>query len=213
MLHSVLLFILWMYVYVNNELELELAFLGLQVQGRTPKERITSYSHGDMGETCTHIRSQSTMEEVADFVETCIILLKDLLGAVRQHAHSVCLIIGKSFASHTQDHPCIILQPYNLMTMGFRTYLSFFLSVFIILYWSSPMASVVGCPLMLIMGPDTCQSKSILPFLYGLLVNGLLHPEWNRPLSYSTTQHMILGLHPACERRRYFVTTSLIGWG
>ena len=148
-----------------------------------------------MGETCTHIRSNSTMEEVPDFVATCIILLKELLGAVQQHAHCACLIIGNSFASHTQDHPCIILQPYNLMTMGLRTYISFFLSVLIILYWSSPMARVVGCPLMLIMGPDTCQSKSILPFLTGLLVNGLLHPEWNRPLSYSTKQHILWNRH------------------
>ena len=29
---------------------------------------------------------------------------------------------------------------------------------------------------------------------------------------YKTLQGLILGLRPANERRRYFVTTSLIGW-
>ena len=30
---------------------------------------------------------------------------------------------------------------------------------------------------------------------------------------YPVVSGMILGLRPANERRRYFVTTSLIGWG
>ena len=32
------------------------------------------------------------------------------------------------------------------------------------------------------------------------------------PLAPLSTTGPILGLHPADERRRYFVTTSLIGW-
>ena len=30
--------------------------------------------------------------------------------------------------------------------------------------------------------------------------------------AFVTNSRLILGLHPANERRRYFVTTSLIGW-
>ena len=35
---------------------------------------------------------------------------------------------------------------------------------------------------------------------------------WRKFTSRDLDQELILGLRPANERRRYFVTTSLIGW-
>ena len=40
---------------------------------------------------------------------------------------------------------------------------------------------------------------------------GNIGKEWSAQCDLGFTR-LILGLHPANERRRYFVTTSLIGW-
>ena len=52
-------------------------------------------------------------------------------------------------------------------------------------------------------------------FAQSNISNGRRAPPWLRGLGYHVNLHnsgMILGLRPANERRRYFVTTSLIGW-
>ena len=54
-------------------------------------------------------------------------------------------------------------------------------------------------------------------YMYNICLGEMMH--WNRNVGTVTILYiitviagLILGLRPANERRRYFVTTSLIGW-
>ena len=47
---------------------------------------------------------------------------------------------------------------------------------------------------------------------YGYLSGVQVHPGAINPFQLTHMAGLIRGLRPASERRRYFVTTSLIGW-